>query len=65
LSPLSHLPPIAQRAAEAADYQVPEWAKVQDHAIDNLAKQYAETYDEEADEFYCVACKKSFKSEKQ
>ena len=36
-----------------------------DTALDNLAKQYADNYDDEADEFYCVPCKKAFKSEKQ
>jgi len=56
---------LAQRAQEASDYQVPEWAKVNDTAIENLAKQYADDYDDEADEFYCVPCKKAFKSEKQ
>lgn len=54
-----------KRAQEASNYQVPEWARVQDHAIDKLASEYAANYDEDTDEFVCVACNKSFKSEKQ
>ena len=50
--------------AKVADYQTPEWAKVEDD-IDSELEKDDEEQEEEVNEFYCVVCDKGYKSEKQ
>ncbi|GAN04261.1 DnaJ homolog subfamily C member 21 [Mucor ambiguus] len=50
--------------AKVADYQTPEWAKVEDD-IDSELEDDEEEQEEEVNEFYCVVCDKGYKSEKQ
>ncbi|CEP13271.1 hypothetical protein [Parasitella parasitica] len=49
--------------AKVADYQTPEWAKVDDLVDSELDEDQQE--EEEINEFYCVVCDKGYKSEKQ
>lgn len=49
--------------AKAADYQVPEWAQVDEQ--DMLTEEEEEDMEEEVNEFYCVVCDKGYRSEKQ
>lgn len=50
--------------AKVADYQTPEWAKVEDDIESDLNDE-EEEQEEEVNEFYCVVCDKGYKSEKQ
>lgn len=50
--------------AKVADYQTPEWAKVEDD-IESELEDDEEEQEEEVNEFYCVVCEKGYKSEKQ
>lgn len=50
--------------AKVADYQTPEWAKVEDD-LDSELEDDEEEQEEEVNEFYCVVCDKGYKSEKQ
>lgn len=47
--------------AKVADYQTPEWAKIEHEEV--LTEEEKET--EEINEFYCVVCDKAYRSEKQ
>ncbi|KAI8643826.1 hypothetical protein BD408DRAFT_341601 [Parasitella parasitica] len=49
--------------AKVADYQTPEWAKVDDLVDSELDDENQQ--EEEVNEFYCVVCDKGYKSEKQ
>lgn len=49
--------------AKAADYQTPEWAKVDQQ--DDFTNEEEEEEEEEVNEFYCVVCDKAYRSEKQ
>lgn len=49
--------------AKAADYQVPEWAQVEEDIL--LTEEEEEDNEEEVNEFYCVVCDKGYRSEKQ
>lgn len=52
--------------AKVADYQTPEWAKMDDTVVDSeLEDIEEEEEDEQVNEFYCVVCDKGYKSEKQ
>ncbi|KAJ3034187.1 hypothetical protein HK097_004584, partial [Rhizophlyctis rosea] len=49
-----------ERALKAMEYEVPEWARVQEEkAVEEIIAE------EEIEELFCVACNKGFKSEKQ
>ncbi|KAI8367109.1 hypothetical protein BD560DRAFT_490609 [Blakeslea trispora] len=50
--------------AKVAEYQVPEWAQVEEE-LDEDEDEPSEDEDEEVSEFYCVVCDKSYKSERQ
>ncbi|KAI8076546.1 uncharacterized protein B0P05DRAFT_512069 [Gilbertella persicaria] len=49
--------------AKVAEYQVPEWAQVEEEELDEEEDLSEE--EEQADEFYCVVCDKAYKSERQ
>lgn len=47
--------------AKVADYQTPEWAKIEQEEVVTEEEEEAE----EINEFYCVVCDKAYRSEKQ
>ncbi|KAI7872249.1 uncharacterized protein EV154DRAFT_431351 [Mucor mucedo] len=49
--------------AKAADYQTPEWAKVEQEEV--FTDEEDDKEEEVMDEFYCVVCDKAYRSEKQ
>lgn len=51
-----------ERQAKVADYQVPEWAKVEEEELDD---NFDDINGEEINDFYCVVCDKAYKSERQ
>lgn len=52
-----------ERLARVEAYEEPEWAKVEEEEVDNWDEM--DEKEREKEEFYCVACGKKFKSEKQ
>ncbi|PPR88346.1 hypothetical protein GOBAR_AA32344 [Gossypium barbadense] len=52
-----------ERLARVKAYEEPEWAKVEEEEVDNWDEM--DEKEREKEEFYCVACGKKFKSEKQ
>ncbi|XP_057772855.1 DNAJ protein JJJ1 homolog [Salvia miltiorrhiza] len=50
-----------QKAEKARNYEEPEWAKVEDFEED----ESEDALEEKKNEFYCVACSKKFRSDKQ
>ncbi|KAL4382903.1 hypothetical protein GQ457_15G006230 [Hibiscus cannabinus] len=52
-----------ERLARVQAYEEPEWAKVEEDKVDDWDEM--EENEREKEEFYCVACSKKFKSEKQ
>ncbi|GMJ00044.1 hypothetical protein like AT1G74250 [Hibiscus trionum] len=52
-----------ERLARIKAYEEPEWAKVEEEEVDDWDEM--EEKEREKEEFYCVACSKKFKSEKQ
>ncbi|MBA0689345.1 hypothetical protein Goari_007077 [Gossypium aridum] len=52
-----------ERLARVKVYEEPEWAKVEEEEVDNWDEM--DDKEREKEEFYCVACGKKFKSEKQ
>ncbi|KAK8537624.1 hypothetical protein V6N13_096565 [Hibiscus sabdariffa] len=52
-----------ERLARVQAYEEPEWAKVEEDEVDDWDEM--EEKEREKEEFYCVACSKKFKSEKQ
>ncbi|KAI8367800.1 hypothetical protein EDC96DRAFT_146511 [Choanephora cucurbitarum] len=50
--------------AKVAEYQVPEWAQVEEE-LDEDENASEEEVEEEISEFYCVVCDKAYKSERQ
>ncbi|PPD88191.1 hypothetical protein GOBAR_DD14895 [Gossypium barbadense] len=54
---------MSERLARVKAYEEPEWAKVEEEEVDNWDEM--DEKEREKEEFYCVACGKKFKSEKQ
>ncbi|KAK8657732.1 hypothetical protein V6N13_035956 [Hibiscus sabdariffa] len=52
-----------ERLVRVQAYEEPEWAKVEEDEVDDWDEM--EEKEREKEEFYCVACSKKFKSEKQ
>ncbi|KAH1074619.1 hypothetical protein J1N35_026947 [Gossypium stocksii] len=52
-----------ERLARVKAYEEPEWTKVEEEEVDNWDEM--DEKEREKEEFYCVACGKKFKSEKQ
>lgn len=50
-----------QKAEKARNYEEPEWAKLEESEEDETE----DTLEEKKNEFYCVACSKKFRSDKQ
>ncbi|EPS62666.1 hypothetical protein M569_12123, partial [Genlisea aurea] len=52
-----------QKAEKARNYEDPDWAKVEE--LDEEEEEVEDELEEKRQEFYCVACSKKFKSDKQ
>ncbi|KAH6755817.1 hypothetical protein C2S53_009089 [Perilla frutescens var. hirtella] len=52
-----------QKAEKARNYEEPEWAKVEE--FDEDEDEDEDALEEKKNEFYCVACSKKFRSDKQ
>ncbi|KAK2663363.1 hypothetical protein Ddye_001937 [Dipteronia dyeriana] len=51
-----------EKLERASKYEEPEWARIEDELIEEESEEESE---KKMNEFYCVACGKKFKSEKQ